>query len=124
MPFEYRTVFTQVFSPLFKYRRRKVCFSDASVIQMFIIQIPTVQWDLDTNHLNTKLFDFVFQMVWHSNGRSMSYVLCTRPTIQIPDQYIRKKDGVHLYDILMVRLSGIQMALKNQTIWHPTSFDL
>ena len=41
----------------------------------------------------------------YSNGQSMGYVLCTRLTIQIPD-------GVHLSGIQMVRLSGIQMALK------------
>ena len=51
----------------------------------------------------------------YSNGQSMGYVLFTRLTIQLPD-------GVHLSGIQMVGLSGIQMALKNQTIWHPTSF--
>ena len=41
-------------------------------------------------------------------------LLFTRPNIQIPDQYIRKQDGVHL--------SSIQMVFKYWTIWHPTSF--
>ena len=36
--------------------------------------------------------------------------------------YSRKQDGVYLSGIKMVVLSSIQMALKNQTIWHPTSF--
>ena len=36
--------------------------------------------------------------------------------------FIRKQDGVHLYGIQMVRQSGIQMAFKNYTIWHPNSF--
>ena len=40
----------------------------------------------------------------------------------VPDQYIRKQDDVHLSGIKMVGLSGIQMAIKNRTIWHPTSF--
>ena len=43
-------------------------------------------------------------MIWYSNGQSMGYALCTRPTILMRDQYIRKQDGVHL--------SGIQMAFK------------
>ena len=53
--------------------------------------------DLHTNQLNTGNFwipnfpKFGFQMVWYSNGRSMGYVLCTRPTIWIPDQYIINK---------------------------------
>ena len=42
---------------------------------------------------------FDIQMVWYSNGRFMCYDFCTRPTIWIPDQYIRKQDGVHLFDI-------------------------
>ena len=42
------------------------------------------------------------------------YVLCTRPTIQISDHCIRKQDRVHLSDI--------EMASKNQTIWHLTFF--
>ena len=41
-------------------------------------------------------------------------LLFTRPNIQIPDQYIRKQDGIHL--------SSIQMVFKYWTIWHPTSF--
>ena len=49
----------------------------------------------------------------------MSYTI---PTIQILDQYIRKQDGVHLSFIQMVGLSSTQMAFKNQTIWHLTSF--
>ena len=40
----------------------------------------------------------------------MGYVLCTRPTIWIPDQYVRKQDGVHLSGIQMDGLSGIQTA--------------
>ena len=53
-------------------------------------------------NLNTELFE-----VWISNGRSMGYVLCSRPTIQIPDQYIRKLDGVHMSNIQMVGLYSI-----------------
>ena len=79
-----------------------------NVIQLGSEYQPFEDW----KHLNKK---FGFQMVWYSNGRSMGYVLCTRPTIQIPDQYIIKQD-VASY------LSGIQMALENQTNWHPTSF--
>ena len=36
--------------------------------------------------------------------------------------YIRKQDGIYLSGIEMVGLSSIQMAFKNQIIWHPTSF--
>ena len=84
--------------------------------------------DLNTGHLYNgniwipNFLKFRFQMVRYSNGRSMDYVLCTRPTIQIPDQYISKQDGLHLSIIQMVGLSGIKMACENQTIWHPTSF--
>ena len=46
-------------------------------------------------HLNTKLFE-----VWILNGSgfkwSMGYVLYTRLTIQILDQYKRIQDGIHL----------------------------
>ena len=69
-----------------------------------------------------KHLKFRFQMVWHSNGRCMGYVLCNRPTIQIPDMCKRKQDGVHLSCIQMVGLSSIQIAFENQTIWHPNSF--
>ena len=79
-------------------------------------------------HLNTgniwipNFLKFKFQMVPYSNGQFMCYVLCTRLTIiWIPDQYVRKQDGIHLSDIQMVGLLGIQMAFEFQTIWHPTS---
>ena len=59
MPFEYQTKFSLVFRPPFEYRtgiwmvdwipnyhlntgQVKVCYSDVFVIQMFVIQIPTV----------------------------------------------------------------------------------
>ena len=80
--------------------------------------------DLNTNHLNTgniwipNFLTFGFQMVWYSNGWFMYYVQCTRLTIQIPNQYIRKQDGVHLSDFQMVWLSGIQMGFEYQAIWH------
>ena len=57
-------------------------------------------------------------MVGYSNGWSIDNVPCTRLTIEIPDQYIRKQDGIHLSVIEMVGLSGIQMAFKNLTILH------
>ena len=64
--------------------------------------------------------------------RFMCYVLCTRPTIWIPDQYIRKQDSIHLSGIQMVRLSifkwylntrqfGIQPLLDHlitQLVWY------
>ena len=50
------------------------------------------------------------------------FALCSRLTIQILDQNIRKQDGVHMSGIQMVLLSSIQMAFKYWTIWHPTSF--
>ena len=81
--------------------------------------------DLNTDHVNTgniciqNFLKFKFKMVWYSNGQSnaMSYVL-DQPLEGIPDQYIRKQNGVHLSCIQMVGLSGIQMVFKNQTIWH------
>ena len=65
--------------------------------------------------------------IWISNFLKFGFQmgspsLCPRPTIWIPDQYIRKEYGIHLSGIQMVGLSGIQMTFKNQTIWHPTSF--
>ena len=48
--------------------------------------------------------------------RPMCYVLCIRLTIQVPDQYMIKQDGIHLSSIQMAGLSGIQMAFKYQTI--------
>ena len=68
MPFEYRTKFSLIFRPPFEYRtgiqmvvwirnyhlntwhlnngQVKVRYSDVSIIKMFVIQIPTVIWDL------------------------------------------------------------------------------
>ena len=63
-----------------------------------------------------------FQMVQYLNGWSMDFVQCTRRTIQIPNQYIRKQDGVHFSSFQIAGLSGIQMTFKYQTIWHPTPF--
>ena len=40
----------------------------------------------------------------------------------IPDQYIRKQDGIILSGFQMVGQSGIQMEFENQTIWHLTYF--
>ena len=67
-----------------------------------------------SNYLNignpkSELFEVQF-----SNGQYLGYTLCSRPTTWMPDQYLRNHDSVHL--------SGIQMAFKNQTIWHPISF--
>ena len=33
--------------------------------------------------------------VWYSNGQFMLYVLCTKPTIWIQDQYTRERDSAH-----------------------------
>ena len=76
--------------------------------------------DLKTDHLNTRniwipnFLKFVFQMVRYSNGRSIGHVLCTRPTIKIPDQYIRKPGGIYFSSIQIVGLSSIQMAFENR----------
>ena len=51
---------------------------------------------------------------------AMSYVLESRPTILIFDQYIRKQNGIHLSGIQMLGLSSIQMAIEYRTIWYPT----
>ena len=53
-----------------------------------------------------------FQLVLFSNGWSMCYILYTRLNIQIPEQFIRKQDGIHFSGIQMVRLSSFQMAFK------------
>ena len=77
-----------------------------------------LQWGFEyRKHWYTKLFEVLI-----SNGRFMDYVICTIPTIGIPDQHIRNQDGIHLSCIQMVGLSCIQMAFGYQTIWHPTSF--
>ena len=56
-------------------------------------------------HLKTKLFEVrISNGLVYSNGRSMGYVLCTRPSIIILDQNIENKISAHL--------SGIQMAFK------------
>ena len=43
-------------------------------------------------------------MVVYSIGPSMGYVLCTRLTIQIPDQQIGKQDGI-LFSIVQMGLA-------------------
>ena len=63
--------------------------------------------------MNTKLFEAPISNDWVFKW-SIAYILCTRLTIQILDQYIWNQDGIHL--------SGIQMAFQNQTIWHQNSF--
>ena len=48
--------------------------------------------DLKTRNIwIPKLLKFKFQTVQYSDGRPLGYILWTRPTIQILDQYIRKK---------------------------------
>ena len=53
-----------------------------------------------------------FKFNQYSNGRSKCFVLCTRPTIQILDQYIKNQDGAHLPGIQIVWLSDIGIAFK------------
>ena len=97
-------------------------------LKKLVTQIVIYSGDLNNDHLNTgniwipNFLKFRFQMVWYSYGRFMFYVKCTRPTIRILDQNIRKQDGVHVSGIQIVGLSGIQMAFEYQTIWHPTSY--
>ena len=66
--------------------------------------------------LNAEILKLGFQMVRYLKGWFMCFVLCTGPTIQIPDQYIKKQDSVHLSGIQMVGFSGNQIAFKYQTI--------
>ena len=89
-----------------KVRLEKLWKNDTVVIWVLI------NW-ISTNRIPNFL-KLRFQMVQYSNGQFMGYILCTIPTIWIPDQYIREQDGIHL--------SGIQMAFKHQTIWHSTTF--
>ena len=65
--------------------------------------------------LNT---DYEYWTFWGSVFKWPVFVFCTRPTIGLPDQYMRNQD---LSGIQMVGLSGIQMAFKNRTIRDPTS---
>ena len=67
---------------------------------------------LYSGDLNTHNLKFRFQMEWYSNGWSL----------QIPDQCIRKQDDGKLSSIKIVWQSGIQMAFKYWTIWHPIFF--
>ena len=62
----------------------------------------------------TKLFEVQISNVM---VRPMYYALWTRPTIWIPNQYIRKQDGVHLSSIQMVVLSGIQIPKVVSEYW-------
>ena len=79
-----------------------------NITHLFPTRSNNLQWGSEyrpfeyQKHLNTKLFEIRISygiMVWYSNVRSMGYVLCTRPTIRIPDQYIRKQDGIQLSSI-------------------------
>ena len=59
---------------------------------------------LNTRNIwKSNFLQFGYQMAWYSDGQLMCYVLllCTRPTIWIPDQCIIKPDGVHLSCIQM-----------------------
>ena len=57
--------------------------------------------DLNTDHLNTELFEVWISNDWVFNWSVYVICLCTRPTIPIPDQYIWKQDGVHLISYLL-----------------------
>ena len=78
----------------------------------------TIKGDMNIDdHLNTRniwilnILKFGFRMIRYSNGQFTFYVLCTRLTIWILDQYIQ-----------MVGLFGIQMLLEYRTVWHLTFF--
>ena len=60
------------------------------------------------------IWPFEYQTFWSSDFKwsVCGFVLCTRPTIWIPNQYIRKQDGIYLSSIQMFGLSGIQMVFK------------
>ena len=77
------------------------------------------RWDLNIGHghsagiwiLTIQILEtYEYHTFWSLDFKwsVQGYVLCTGPTIWIPDKYIRKQD--------------FQMAFENQTIWHPTSF--
>ena len=63
---------------------------------------------------------FEYQNFWSSDFKCSvkGYVLCTRPTIWILDQYIRKQGSIHLFDIQMVWLSG--RTIPKQRHWYST----
>ena len=64
----------------------------------------------------------LFQYQKHLNFLVFGFVLCTRSTIWIPDQYKRKQDNIHLFNIQIVWPYGIQIGFKYWTIWGLTSF--
>ena len=81
--------------------KSKINFSNSSKIPKRDFLLPySVDLNID-DHLNTgniwipTFLKFGFQMVWYSNGWFMCYGLCTRLTIWISYQYIRKQDGIH-----------------------------
>ena len=82
-------------------------------------------WIVNTKHLNTRniwilnFLKFRFQKVQYSNGRSMGYVLYTRPTIWIPDQYIKNKMA-SIFPVF--KWLGCGIWKPYHTIWHLTSF--
>ena len=104
------------FTPSTK-RKSKIIFSN-SIMSVYLAGAWTtlVQWGSEywpfeyRKHLNTRLFEarisngLVFKWSFHY------YALCTRLTIWIPDQYIRKQNGFHLSGIQMVGRSVIQMS--------------
>ena len=89
--------------PVFKWsyhlktELQKVQFSNISGFRRVGFQIPTVP----------NFLKFGFEMIW-----SVCFAVCSRTTIQIPHQYIRKQDGVHLSGIPRVRLSDILYILE------------
>ena len=105
--------------------------------------IPRV-WRKEENriliHLGSKYgpFEYHLDFKWFGFQMVGLWALCTGPTNWIPDQHIRKQDGIYLQtwaylygntpifvyltSIQMVRWSGFQFAFEYRTIWHPTSF--
>ena len=64
---------------------------------------------------------FGFQMVWYSNGRFMDYILCTRPTILIPEQSKENKMASICLPFKWLGCLIFKWHSKNN-IWQSTSF--
>ena len=88
--------------------------------------------DLNTDHLNTgKIWipeTFKNQIFWGSDFKWLVYVLWTRPTLQMPDQYKRKQDGVLLFwysiGLAVLYSNGIQILEQLASNLHTGPFGI
>ena len=60
----------------------KVCYSDVSCIQMFVIQIPTVAISI-ADYSKTEPLEIRLQNVWYYNAQYSSPELCTKNFLSV-----------------------------------------